>query len=322
MSRATSDRPLLLAGDIGGTKALLELSVPGDGTYDVLHRAELPSVDHASLEDLVRSFLDQAPRRAVGVACFSVAAPIVGGRGRFTNLPWTLDESVLARTLGLPKAVLLNDFVAACYGVDDVGPKERLTLACGTPDPEAPRLVVGAGTGLGQAFLLPGPCGPRAFPSEGGHSGFAPRGADDHALHRFLLDRYGERVSQERVLSGEGLALLEAFLSGEEPRAPEAVTTGAGAGEPQAVAAVRLFLALYGSYVGDAALEFLPRGGIYVAGGLVTHLRPWLEGGEFLAGFLDKGRMRPIVEGMPLHVVLDPALELLGARRYARESLR
>ena len=316
-------RPRVLTGDVGGTKALLELSAPDAAGVTVLHRAERPSGAYVSLEALVRSFLDEAPSGTPPrIAVFSVASPIVHGRGRFTNLPWQLDEAAFARALGMGRAVFLNDFVAACHGIDDLGPGALLTLAPGRPDTDAPRLVLGAGTGLGQGFLVPGPDGPLAFPSEGGHGGFAPRDAGDHALHRYLLERYGGRVSQERVLSGEGLALLDSFLNGGDPQAPEKVTIRAGAGDATALAAVRLFLALYGSYAGDAALQFLPRGGVYIAGGLVTHLRPWIGEGAFLEGFLAKGRMRGLLESLPVHVVLDPALELLGARRYALRALR
>jgi glucokinase len=85
---------------------------------------------------------------------------------------------------------------------------------------------------------------------------------------------------------------------------------------------VRLFLALYGAYAGDVALHFLPRGGVYIAGGIVTHLRPWIADSAFLSAFLDKGRMRELLESVPVHVVLDPDLELLGARRHALRTLR
>jgi glucokinase len=321
--RSPASGPIVLAGDVGGTKALLEVGVAETRAHEVLHRAEKPSGDYESLEALVRSFLDEAgletPPR---VAVFSVAAPIVHGRGRFTNLPWRLDEDAAARSLGIERVVLLNDFVAACYGLDDLAPHDLLTLSRGQPDDAAPRVVLGAGTGLGQGYLVPGPEGPLAFPSEGGHSGFAPRDAGDHPLHRYFLEHDGSRVSQERVLSGQGLARLEAFLKGGKPTEPAEVTERAHAGDPQALSAVRLFLALYGAYAGDVALHFLPRGGVYIAGGLVTHLRAWIGEGDFLSAFLDKGRMRELLETVPVHVVLEPALELLGARRHALRILR
>jgi glucokinase len=320
-----SSRTTVLSGDVGGTKALLELALLTSGGVQCLRRAERASGDYDSLEALVRSFLEEASEATPPrIAVFSVAAPIVHGRGRFTNLPWQLDEESLARTLGIERAVFLNDFVAACYGIDGLGPNDLLTLSPGRPDVRAPRLVLGAGTGLGQGFVVPGPEGPLAFPSEGGHSGFAPRDAGDHALHRYLLERYGERISQERVLSGMGLALLDAFLKGggEEPLAPEIVTKRAGEGDIRSLEAIRLFLALYGSYAGDAALHFLPHGGLYVAGGLVTHLRPWIGEGAFLEAFRNKGRMRGLLESVPVHVVLNPALELLGAQRHALRTLR
>lgn len=325
VSRPSAARrePPILAGDIGGTKALLELSLPDGEGVRTLRRAELASGDYPSLEDLVRTFLGADPSAPPpAAAAFSVAAPIVHGQGRFTNLPWALDERRLADVLGVAEVHLLNDFVAAGYGLDALAPSDLLTLSPGAPDPDAPRLVLGAGTGLGQAYVVPTPSGPRAFASEGGHSGFAPRDSGDHALHRYLLERYPGRVSAERVLSGEGLALLEAFVRGGDPRAPAEVTEHAARGEATALEAVRLFLALYGAYAGDAALHFLPRGGVYVAGGLVTHLLPWVSEGGFLEAFRAKGRMRPLLEAMPLHVVRNPALELLGARRYALSARR
>jgi glucokinase len=322
-NRPSVSGPIVLTGDVGGTKALLELGVVESRALKVLHRAEKPSGDYGNLEALLGSFLEEARLETrPQIAVFSVAAPIVHGRGRFTNLPWQLDEAVCARTLGIERVVLLNDFVSACYGLDDLAPKDLLTLSPGRPDASAPRIVLGAGTGLGQAYLIPGPDGPLAFASEGGHSGFAPRDAGDHPLHCYLLEHYGSRVSQERVLSGDGLARLDAFLRGGSPTEPADVTMRAKAGDPQALSAVRLFLALYGAYAGDVALHFLPRGGVYIAGGIVTRLRPWIADSAFLSAFLDKGRMRELLESVPVHVVLDPDLELLGARRHALRTLR
>jgi glucokinase len=192
--------------------------------------------------------------------------------------------------------------------------------------------VIGAGTGLGEALVLPDGGGSRVLPSEGGHTTFAPSRDDEIAVLRFLLQRH-EHVSWERVLSGDGLVNLAEALAAHQATAPPdalarqiardrssapaLVTELARGGEALCAAALRLFCRLYGSEAGNLALKSLPTGGLYVAGGIAPRILPELTSGEFREAFLAKGRMRPVLEKIPVHVVLDPQTPLHGAAALA-----
>lgn len=301
---------MILAGDIGGTKALLALFAPDAGT--ALFERRLESGRFADLESLVAEFLGQA-RAALGAAprperaCFGVAGATDGVRAELTNLPWSLDAERLGARFALPRVRLLNDFAAAAWGVDALGPGELRTLQAGEPLPGAPRVVIGAGTGLGLAYAVR--CGAEyaPLPGEGGHAGFAPADARQAALWGHLHERLG-RVELEHVLSGPGLARIHEFLGGA-PCAPEDASEEA----------LGLFCACYGAAAGDRALEVLARGGVYVAGGIAARILPRLAAGGFLAAFNDKGRFSGEARRMPVHVVTTERLGLLGAGRAAAD---
>jgi glucokinase, proteobacterial type len=331
----------LLAGDIGGTKSLLELSVlePGAEAARPLAEARLASGDFPDLTALLRHFLDA--HRELGrpdAACLSLAAPVDGGRGRFTNLPWTFDRDTLAAELGLPACELVNDFAAAAHALPELGAADLLVVQPGAPRADSPQLLVGAGTGLGVAWRLPQADGTaRVLATEGGHADLAPRDALEDGLLLWLRHRFAEHVSSERALSGSGLAAIYAYLREHPKSAPPessevAAALRAGAdhaavisqhalesADPLSCAAIALFLRLYGAFIGNLALSGMPRGGIFVSGGVIGHLLPLLGASGFHESFLAKGRMRPLLESLPLAVVRRPGLELAGARRRAHE---
>jgi len=326
---------MILAGDIGGTKTRLALFE--DPGTPPLFEQRYASSDHRALEPLIERFLGAA-RAALGAhsapsaACFGVAGPIVGRRVELTNLPWTVDAGLLEQTFAIPRVRLLNDFAAAAYGLDLLGADQLATLQQGEPRADAPRVILGAGTGLGIAYLIPNAAGARPLASEGGHTGFAPRSALDIALWQYLHERVG-RVTLEHVLSGAGLMRIYDFLlqRGAPPESaalraelaegdvPEAVTRRAlERGEPLALAALDLFIACYGAAAGDQALNVMARGGVFVAGGIAPKILPRLAAGGFIAAFNDKARFAEATRRMPVHVVIDERLPLQGAARAAR----
>jgi glucokinase len=325
--------PFLLAGDIGGTKAILELfEAHPEGPHVVRHE-ERQSGDFPSLQALLASFLAAGDVR-VRAAVLSVAAPLHQGRGRFTNLPWEMDQSALSRELKIPKVRLINDFVAAVFGILELGEKDLWRLNQENPDPTGMRVVLGAGTGLGLGFGVPRAGALHfldAWPSEGGHADFAPRSDEDAEIWRFARRIYDGRVGYERLISGSGLSLLYAFYrvqSGFAPPAaghgqtvePAEISRRADEGQDaEAIRAVSKFLELLGAFAGNAALQFLPEGGIYLAGGVIIHLTPSLRQGALLDAFSGKGRLSDVVARIPLAVVLNPQLELFGARLCAEQ---
>ncbi|MDX1501561.1 MAG: glucokinase [Thermoanaerobaculia bacterium] len=339
----------LLAGDIGGTKTILRLVARSSDRVArpaVVGERRYASADFSDLVPMVRSFLESVGdgRGAPAAACFAVAGPVVEGVCRVTNLPWVLAEERLAAELGMPRVRLINDFVAVAWGVPGLEPADLVTLQTGEHDPAAPVGVIGAGTGLGEAFLVPVDGGFHVFPTEGGHTDFAPRSQREFELASYLREvSQIPRVSVERVVSGTGIRSIYEFLRSRDPsaegaelkriyaayeeeigRRPKTVDLAAEVSraalegsDALAVKTMDLFVDAYGAEAGNLALKLLPYGGVYVAGGVVGKIVPLLRAGRFLEAFREKGRMRPLMERIPLHLVTNPKVGLLGAARCA-----
>ena len=298
---------LTLAADIGGTKCLFGLF---DGNRLVFER-RLASADFSDFSPALDTFLKLAGNVAIAQACLAIAGPIgdSGRHARLTNLPWQVDAAALEREFKLPHITLANDFAAAALGAVTSAPHDLVTLQQGETLAAAPRLVVGAGTGLGMAVVLPEGKGWRLMPSEGGHVAFAPADAQQAALWSFLQQRH-DRVTWERVVSGPGLAAIHEFITGE-------ICPADAAGEP----ALTLFLSTYGAFAGDMALATLARGGVYLAGGIATEHQPKFASGNFLAAFNAKAEHADIAARMPIHIATDPAIGLRGARLLAQATI-
>lgn len=296
---------MILAGDIGGSKSLLALFENGRPLVEL----RLASREFADFEALLARFLDEA-RGAFGAtprpeaACFGVAGRTEERSARLTHLPWTLEAAAIAARFGLARVRLVNDFAAAAWGVDALAPEEMHTLQAGEPLERAPRVVLGAGTGLGVAYAFFDGARYVPVPGEGGHAAFAPADERQAQLWRTLHERLG-RVEVEHVVSGAGLVRIHEFLGGESC-APEEASDEA----------VELFAACYGAVAGDHALQVLARGGVYVAGGIAPRVLPRLAA-PFLAAFNDKGAFSDEARRMPVRVVRTERLGLLGAARAA-----
>jgi len=318
--------PVFLAGDVGGTKTHLALYRPGDSPRSPVIERKLPSADHASLETLVREFLTSTREQPTRVA-LGIAGPVVGNRAATTNLPWAVDGAALGGELGGAEVVLLNDLTATARGLGVLVPGELEVLQPGVPA-RGNRGLVAAGTGLGEALLVPDGDDWTPSPSEGGHADFGPRDALEDELCAWLRERYGH-VSWERVLSGPGLADLYRFLSatgrGAEP--PAFARAFAAASDPAAAIAdealsggcerarlaLERFASLYGAEAGNVALKFLAVGGVFVGGGIAPRILPFLRAGGFRDAFRDKGRLAPVLERIPVSVILDDRAALWGA---------
>ncbi|MCZ7566553.1 MAG: glucokinase [Burkholderiales bacterium] len=323
---------MILAGDVGGTKTLLALYARASGLRSPQFEQRYASVEFADFARLLARFFDDAAaalgvRARVARACFGIAGPVLGDRVRVTNLPWEVDARALADAFGIERVRLLNDFAAAAQGVEALGDEDLVTLQPGEPLAEAARVVLGAGTGLGVAYLVAERAGYRVVPGEGGHAGFAPADAEQAALWRYL-HADGERVEQEHVLSGAGLARVYEFLraSGrhaESARVAREIAEGDAAaaisrgalelGDPLASAALDLFVRCYGTAAGDHALAVVARGGVYVTGGIAPKILPRLAAGGFVAAFNAKGDFAGLMRRIPVRVVTNEKLGLIGA---------
>jgi glucokinase len=319
---------MILAGDVGGTKTSLALF--RREAQGLLRRrmATYRSSEHAGLDPILRDFLGDGA--GVERACIGAAGPVEDGRCRLTNLDWEVDEASLRRTLGVRDAYLINDLQAMASSLPFLQESDRAMIQTGA-DSQGNMAVLAAGTGLGEGFLVGHGAGYLPLASEGGHVDFAPRDEREMRLHAFLRAKHG-RVSLERVLSGPGLQEIYRFLHEEEGMAEEtgiaaevagtepqrAIVRHGLAGGPGACAeALRIFCSLYGAEAGNLVLQYLATGGVYLGGGIAPAILPALRRGEFLAAFLDKGRMRNLLSRVPVMVILDPAAPLLGAASFA-----
>ncbi len=321
---------MILAGDVGGTHARLGLfELQGPTLRQVVERT-FPSRDHGSLDEIVATFVTRE-RGSVEHACFGIAGPIRGDHVEATNLPWSVDAGSLKAQLGGATVTLINDLEAHAYGLATLGPGDLAVLQAGRPEPRGNLAVVSAGTGLGEAGLVWDGHRYRPFATEGGHADFAPGDDLQIDLLRFLAVQLGH-VSVERVLSGPGLHNVYQFLRdtkrGEEPAwLAEEIRTG----DPPAVIAqaalarrsplceqaLDLFVAIYGAEAGNFALKVLATGGVYVGGGIAPKVLEKLRSPGFLAAFRAKGRLAPLMEAMPVRVILNDQAALAGAARCA-----
>jgi glucokinase len=322
---------VILAGDVGGTKTTLALF---DGAR-VVREVTLASRSLTSLEAAIAEFLGAPPSAAVEAVGIGIAGPVVDGRSITTNLPWEIDEAGLSRAAGGARARLINDLEATAHGIFVLTEDEKVTLQPGTPRGGNIALIA-AGTGLGEALIVPSAVGHTVIASEGGHVGFAPRDELEDGLLAFLRKEFGT-VSYERVLSGPGLHNIYRFLR-ETKFAPEslAVAESLRRQDPGAVITehalagadalcektMAIFVSVYGAEAGNLALKALALGGVLVAGGIAPRIVPLLQGGGFLAGFRDKGRLAPLMETIPVQVAMNPRAPLLGAARVAGDLRR
>jgi len=306
-------RRLVLCGDIGGTKTLLAIAALDGDRLDVVFERRYADRDFAEFADLVRAFRYEAQMR-VERACLGVAGPIDGRRVAVTNFPWQIDAEALEAILGAPVA-LANDFVAAAHGIDLLRPEDVATLQAGEPEPRAPQVVIGAGTGLGVAYRVWQGDRYAVIGGEGGHAGFAPADERQAGLWRALHAELG-RVGVEQIVSGPGLARIHEFLREGRGAAlePEEIASSA---DPVARAALDLFLECFGAEAGDHALAVLARGGVFLAGGIAPKILPQLRSGPFLAAFGAKGAHASLMTRFPIKVVLNERLGLLGAAKLA-----
>ena len=340
---------LLLVGDIGGTKTLLRLVevASGEGKeialqQEIRYEALYPSQEYADLVPIVRQFFGEAASElgntpAPSKACLAIAGPVVGDTSVLTNLGWSLDAKRLKNELGIPKLGLINDFAGVGYGVLSLPPSDIHTLQAGTPQPAAPIAVIGAGTGLGEGFLISQQDGEyRIYPSEGGHADFAPRTELEFELLQDLRRRYNlDRVSVERVVSGPGILSIYEFLRSHPASGQENPTTDGkdnlAKKSPQEISvaaieksdrlceqAMQIFVEAYAAEAGNLAIKLLPYGGLYLAGGIAGKILPAIEeDNRFMRAFNQKGRVSPLLEAVPVHIVLNQQVGLLGATVYA-----
>ena len=318
---------LLLAGDIGGTKANLVLVDGAGDPRQPVFAARLATGEFDSLEALLESFLQKAGTRARRI-CIGVPAPVIDGHIAPVNLRWQAQEQEVARQLRADQVRFLNDLVATALGIPELVGDEIVTLHPGAPRARGPKAVIAPGTGLGTGYLAHDGTRYLALSGEGGHADFAPRGERQRRLHAFLADQRGQ-THVEAVCSGRGIANLWRFFGAEGLRdAPEVEATAVEAADPtpivmraardprtnpRSAATADEFVAILLQEAGNAAVRLMTSGGVYLAGGVPPKVLDWLKQPQALASFLSSPTMGRVLRETPVHVVVNEETAVLGA---------
>jgi glucokinase len=324
---------MILAGDIGGTNARLAYFEVEQGKPKMVAQEVYPSRESSGLDEIVTKFVRSQPQKP-SMACFGVAGPVSNGRVETSNLPWLVDGAQLAKELGLPKALLINDLEANAWGIAELKPENLVALNQVKSPRGGNQAVVAAGTGLGEAGLYWNGQKYEVFACEGGHCDFAPRNELEIELLRHLSARFGH-VSVERIVSGPGLVNVYRFLRdthrGEEPAwltdqmvhsdPAAAISNAALSGKsPLAEHALDLWISIYGAEAGNVAMKLMATGGIFLGGGIAPRLVPKLSGPLFMQAFTAKGRMQALLENIPVKVIVYDKIALFGAALYAMSN--
>jgi len=327
---------MILAGDIGGTKTVLALFSADRGiAAGAQHETRYPSANHASLESIIEQFLSDTGATPTA-ASFGLAGPVQGRRANITNLPWNINADAIAAKFGITRVFLLNDLEAIATAVPHLGDDAVHTLHRGRPVANGNRAVVAPGTGLGIAASIFTGSRYQACPTEAGHSSFAPRSAEQIALLNYLQGRHGH-VSFERICSGKYLPGIYDFLldqgqhqqpdwlreqlASAHDRTPIIVNTALKRQADICEATLDLFVRVLGTICGNIGLTFLASGGLYLGGGIPPRILERLEQPDFLAAIADKGRFEDYCSQLPVHVILDPEVALLGAAWAGLDAL-
>ena len=320
---------MLLAGDVGGTKTLLGLFERADPRPIQRTLRSYPTQSFEHFRDILESFARESPQhREIEAVSLGVAGPVAANRARLTNVALDVIGDEIADAVGTPRVRILNDLEALALGVPLLADDEQVVLQEGRPRTGSNAAVIAAGTGLGEAFLhrIAGAWIP--LPTEAGHADFAARTDRELELVRMLRERYG-RAEVEHVLSGPGLLNLHQFTHRggecmvvediESPDAAAQVSMGALSGRCQGcVDALRMFVSAYGAEAGNLALRGVTTAGLYVGGGIARKILPFIRDGTFMKAFLAKGPMTPLLETIPVRVILNEEAGLLGAAASAQ----
>jgi glucokinase len=323
---------MLLAGDVGGTKAFIGLFLEGPGRPKLVDARAFATGDYASFEDVIAAFLaaQPSPVPPLTAASFGVAGPIINQVASLTNVPWVVDASVIVSRFNIPNVTLLNDLQAMAYSVAVLEPGELAVVQQGHAVPTGNAALIAAGTGLGEALLHY--VGDRFIPSptEGGHADFGPRTADEVALLRHLAARFG-RASYEHVISGPGLSNIHRFthpdgcaacgVEAGQDAAPSRISTAALERRcPSCVRALEIFVSVYGAEAGNLGLRSVATAGVFIGGGIAPKILPALQDGRFIEAFRTKAPLEAFLSRVPVSVILNDRAGLLGAAVHAALS--
>lgn len=313
-----------IAADVGGTHTRVGLVRPGgagERAVTVLAHRKYVCADHPSLITILADFIArQSPGAGLDRVVIACAGVVLDDAVITSNLPWRISLSELRRELGFEEVLFINDFQAAAHAAQCMDPDTSVLLTPGVSEAApGPVLVIGPGTGLGAAVRIPYRGSTVVLPTEAGHTAFAPGNAREMEILRWMQQR-GPHVSTEHLVSGPGLVnLYDAIcaIDGIESalRAPAAITDAARHGDAAAREAVMTFCALLGSVIGDLLVVSSARA-VFIAGGILPQLKDVLPDSAFHARLLNKGAMRAVLERVPVRLIENEQLGVIGAASW------
>jgi glucokinase len=325
---------MILAGDIGGTNTRIALFEAIGNKLCLVQERVYPSGEHRGLSEIVQRFMRDHPEQ-ISTASFGIAGPVINQAVSTPNLPWVISGAEISEQTGIKQLSLINDLQAHASGVGDLGPEDFVVLNAGAAQPGNAALIA-AGTGLGEAGLYWDGAVHHAFPCEGGHGDFAPRNDVEVALLQCLMRKFG-RVSYERVVSGPGLcnvydflrdtqletepAALKQELAAAPDRAPVISQHAMKGDSAICVRALEIFVKVYGAEAGNLALKMLATAGVFISGGIAARILSRLQAPDFMEAFVAKGRLSPVMKTIPVKVIMNGRVGLMGAARYAQQKL-
>ena len=324
---------VILAGDVGGTKTNLALFHFKKDTLKSIKQESFKTNDWSSFLELIASFQSN-DLPAIDSICLGVAGPVIDGRVEGTNFSWELDEKEIARTLKVERVSIINDMEANAYGLSVLAKKDLVEIKNGAWI-RGNSAIISPGTGLGEVGLYWDGAYNHPFASEGGHCDFSQRTELDLKLWRFLHKKYGH-VSWERIVSGPGIVnIYEFLLEDKKMTEPESLKKKLKEGDSAAVISncakdeayeickevMELFNIYLATEAAQMALKFKTLGGIFIGGGILPKIIDMVDKDLFLHHFLQSNRMNPLLEKMPVNVILNDEIPLFGAAFCAVRNL-
>ena len=312
---------MILAGDVGATKILLELGEARRDGWVPRFSRRYPLADFDGMPSVLDTFLDEwnADTRAgddrIRAAAIGAAGPALDNCIHMTNRAWIVDGTAIARRLGIPRATVVNDLAAAANGLEWLNPRDLMVVQPGKHVEKAPAVVLGVGTGLGIAYIVDGV----VVPGEGGHTGFSPASAEQTAVWQKLAEKHG-RVEAETVASGLGLTNIHRALTDRDAAPAWIASQALDKHDPDCRKVLDIFAECLGNVAGDHALAVMARGGVYLAGGVIAKIAPSITFARFRSAFCAKGALSSLLMTIPVHAITNEHLAVLGAARIANRG--
>lgn len=322
---------MVLAGDLGGTKTNLAFYKATDSGMQPMEAKRYASEEFPTCIDVLKQFLADTKQEQVDRICLGVAGPVLNGKVELTNIGWSLDLEEICRELGIEKVALINDLETTAYGLAALKPEDFITIHPGRLEGNGNMAIIAPGTGLGEGGIYWSGQHHYPFPTEGGHTGFAPRTETDIELLRYLQEKYGV-VSWEKVVAGPAIPDIYKFLRDvkkmEEPEwlaagikdeeeAPAAISKAALEQKARICVDTMDHFVRYLAYESaNLVLTIKATGGLFLGGGVPPKIAPLLQRKSFYEQYMDCDRMQHLLETVPIRIIKNDKTGLIGAAYY------